>query len=61
MNTEALFNSKTGQFFIRIIAALMESRFRYRFFGPMQIIHGADIHPGQTVLWSWAAVQDFLQ
>jgi ubiquinone/menaquinone biosynthesis C-methylase UbiE len=50
VNTEALSNSKMGQFFIRVIAALMESRFRYRFFGPMQILRGADIHPGQTVL-----------
>jgi ubiquinone/menaquinone biosynthesis C-methylase UbiE len=50
MNTEALANSKIGQIFIRIIAAIMESRFRYRFFGPMQILRGADIHSGQTVL-----------
>lgn len=28
----------------------MESRFRYRFFGPMPILRGADIHSGQTVL-----------
>ena len=28
----------------------MESRFRYRFFGPMTILRGADIQPGQTVL-----------
>jgi demethylmenaquinone methyltransferase/2-methoxy-6-polyprenyl-1,4-benzoquinol methylase len=50
VNTEALFNSKIGQLFIRVIAAVMESRFRYRFFGPMGILRGADIHPGQTVL-----------
>jgi ubiquinone/menaquinone biosynthesis C-methylase UbiE len=50
MNTEAFANSKIGQLFIRIIAAVMESRFRYRFFGPMKILQGADIHPGQTVL-----------
>jgi ubiquinone/menaquinone biosynthesis C-methylase UbiE len=49
VNTEALSNSKIGQFFIRGIACVMESRFRYRFFGPMQILQGADIHPGQTV------------
>lgn len=36
--------------FIRIIAAAMEGRFRYKFFGPMQILQGADIRPGQTVL-----------
>ena len=28
----------------------MESRLRYRLFSPMQILRGADIHPGQTVL-----------
>jgi ubiquinone/menaquinone biosynthesis C-methylase UbiE len=50
VNTDAFANSKTGQFFIRVLAAAMESRFRYRFFGPMQILRGADIHPGQTVL-----------
>jgi demethylmenaquinone methyltransferase/2-methoxy-6-polyprenyl-1,4-benzoquinol methylase len=50
VNIEALSNSKIGQFFIRVIAALMESRFRYRFFGPMQILRGADIHPGQTIV-----------
>jgi ubiquinone/menaquinone biosynthesis C-methylase UbiE len=50
MKSEALANSKIGQLFIRILAAAMESRFRYRFFGPMHILQGADIHPGQTVL-----------
>ena len=50
MNTEAFVDSKIGQLSIRLIAAAMESRFRYRFFGPMQILRGADIHPGQTVL-----------
>jgi ubiquinone/menaquinone biosynthesis C-methylase UbiE len=50
MNTEALANSWIGQLFIRSMAAVMESRLRYRFFGPMKILRGADIHPGQTVL-----------
>jgi len=50
MKIEAFANSKIGQLFIRVIAAAMESRFRYRFFGPMKILQGADIHPGQTVL-----------
>ncbi len=50
MNTEAFANSKIVQFIFRVIGAAMESRFRYRFFGPMQILRGADIHPGQTVL-----------
>jgi ubiquinone/menaquinone biosynthesis C-methylase UbiE len=50
METEALSKSKIGQLFIRVVAAAMESRFRYRFFGPLRILQGADIHPGQTVL-----------
>jgi ubiquinone/menaquinone biosynthesis C-methylase UbiE len=50
MNTEAFANTRIGQLFIRVIAAAMESPFRYRFFGPMKILQGADIHPGQTVL-----------
>ena len=32
------------------MAAVMESRIRYRLFGPLKILRGADIHPGQTVL-----------
>jgi demethylmenaquinone methyltransferase/2-methoxy-6-polyprenyl-1,4-benzoquinol methylase len=50
VNTEAFAHSKVGRLFIRIMAAVMESRFRYRFFGPLPILRGADIHPGQTVL-----------
>jgi ubiquinone/menaquinone biosynthesis C-methylase UbiE len=50
MNTEAFANSAVGGVFIRILAAIMESRFRYRFFGPARILQGADIQPGQAVL-----------
>jgi ubiquinone/menaquinone biosynthesis C-methylase UbiE len=50
MNTEALSNIRIGRLFIRVIASIMESRFRYRFFGPMHILQGANIHAGQTVL-----------
>ncbi|MBN1849475.1 MAG: class I SAM-dependent methyltransferase [Deltaproteobacteria bacterium] len=50
MNTETFANTKFGRIFIRIMAAIMESRFRYRFFGPTRILQGADIEPGQTVL-----------
>jgi ubiquinone/menaquinone biosynthesis C-methylase UbiE len=50
VNTEAFAHTKIGQVFIRIMAVIMESRFRYRFFGPLRILQGADIHPGQTVL-----------
>jgi ubiquinone/menaquinone biosynthesis C-methylase UbiE len=50
MKPEAFANSKIGYSFIKLMAAVMESRLRYRLFGPMQILHGADIHSGQTVL-----------
>jgi ubiquinone/menaquinone biosynthesis C-methylase UbiE len=50
MNTETIAKSNLGKFYIKILAAGMESRFRYRFFGPVNILKGADIHPGQTVL-----------
>jgi ubiquinone/menaquinone biosynthesis C-methylase UbiE len=50
VDTEALSHSKIGQFFIKVIAAIMESRLRHRFFGPMKILQGADLHPGQAVL-----------
>ena len=50
MNIEAFANSKIVQVIFRVIGAAMESRFRYRFFGPMTTLQGADIKPGQTVL-----------
>ena len=50
MNIEALANSKVGKFIVKVAGAVMESRFRYRFSGPMKILQGADIQPGQTVL-----------
>lgn len=50
MATETFANSKIGQLFIRAVASLMESRLRYRFFGPMRVLQGADFHPGQTIL-----------
>jgi ubiquinone/menaquinone biosynthesis C-methylase UbiE len=50
MNTEALEKTKIGRIFIRIIAAVMESRFRYKFFGPTKILQGSGISPGMKVL-----------
>jgi ubiquinone/menaquinone biosynthesis C-methylase UbiE len=50
MNTEAIGNTKVGQLFIRIMASIMESRLRYKFFGPVKILQGAGIQPGQNVL-----------
>jgi ubiquinone/menaquinone biosynthesis C-methylase UbiE len=50
MNTEVFANTKIGRVFVRVMAGIMESRLRYRFFGPMRILQGADIQPGQTIL-----------
>jgi ubiquinone/menaquinone biosynthesis C-methylase UbiE len=50
MNTETFANSNIGKTFIKTMAALMESPFRYRFFGPAKILRGANIQPGQAVL-----------
>jgi ubiquinone/menaquinone biosynthesis C-methylase UbiE len=50
MNTETIAKSNLGKFSVKLLAAGMESRFRYRFFGPVNILKGADIHPGQMVL-----------
>jgi demethylmenaquinone methyltransferase/2-methoxy-6-polyprenyl-1,4-benzoquinol methylase len=50
MDTEALANSPIGRIFIRVVAAIMESRLRYRFFGPTKILDGAGIRPGMKVL-----------
>ncbi|MCL4296351.1 MAG: methyltransferase domain-containing protein [Anaerolineae bacterium] len=50
MNTEALAKSPIGRIFIRLMAAIMESRLRYKFFGPTKILQGAGIRPGMRVL-----------
>lgn len=50
INIEAFANSKIGKFIVKVAGAAMESRLRYRFSGPMKILRGADIQPGQTVL-----------
>lgn len=50
MNTESFGNTKIGQIFIHIMAVIMESRLRYRFYGPMKILEGTEIRPGQKVL-----------
>jgi ubiquinone/menaquinone biosynthesis C-methylase UbiE len=49
-NTEALAKSRVGQIFIGLMATIMESRLRYRFFGPTKILQGAGIRPGMKVL-----------
>jgi|WetSurMetagenome_2_1015567.scaffolds.fasta_scaffold540684_1 ubiquinone/menaquinone biosynthesis C-methylase UbiE len=50
MNTEAIAKTWIGQLFIRLIAVVMESRLRYRFFGSLKTLQGAGIQSGQTVL-----------
>ncbi|MDP4093233.1 MAG: class I SAM-dependent methyltransferase [Bacillota bacterium] len=50
MNTEALANTRIGKIFIRIMSVIMESRLRYKFFGPARILMGTEIRQGQTVL-----------
>jgi ubiquinone/menaquinone biosynthesis C-methylase UbiE len=50
MNTEALANSFIGRIFIRIMAAIMESRIRYKFCKPSYILQGVEIKEGQKVL-----------
>jgi ubiquinone/menaquinone biosynthesis C-methylase UbiE len=50
MMTEAFAESTIGQSVLRVLGAAMESRLRYRFFGPTKILRGAGLQPGQTVL-----------
>ena len=50
MDTKAIAESTLGRLFIKVLAASMESQFRYRFFNPTNILAGVDTLPGQTVL-----------
>lgn len=50
MDTESFSKTRFGHFFIRILAAGMESRFRYRFFAPVKILQGADLSKAGSVL-----------
>lgn len=50
MDTEALGKTGIGRSFMRIMAAVMESRLRYKFFGPQKILEGAGIKKGMKVL-----------
>jgi ubiquinone/menaquinone biosynthesis C-methylase UbiE len=50
MTTETFAKTKIGKLAIRLLASAMESRFRYRFFGPKKILQGVDNLNGQTVL-----------
>jgi ubiquinone/menaquinone biosynthesis C-methylase UbiE len=50
MNLEALAETRPGRSALRALAAVMESRLRYRFFGPQQMLEGADVRCGLAVL-----------
>jgi demethylmenaquinone methyltransferase/2-methoxy-6-polyprenyl-1,4-benzoquinol methylase len=50
MKTETIARSKIGKSFIRLMAKAMESRFRYRFFNPVEILQGVDDLHGKSVL-----------
>ena len=50
MNAESISGSVMGRLFIRLLARAMESRFRYRFFGPEKILRGVDDLSGRAVL-----------
>ena len=50
MDTKKITDTTAGRFFIKLLAAGMESRFRYRFFDPEKILKGVDMLPGRSVL-----------
>ena len=50
MNTDTFARSALGKPIVRLLAAAMESRLRYRFFGPDRILRGVDHLHGRTVL-----------
>jgi len=50
MDTEKLSRTTFGKIFIRLMAFIMESRFRYKFFGSKRILEGAGILAGMKVL-----------
>jgi demethylmenaquinone methyltransferase/2-methoxy-6-polyprenyl-1,4-benzoquinol methylase len=50
MKTEAFATTGCGKVVLRVLAAVMESRLRYRLFGPEKTLQGAGIRPGQAVL-----------
>jgi len=50
MDTEKLGKTTLGKVFIRLMAVIMESRFRYKFFEPKRILESAGIRSGMKVL-----------
>ena len=50
MDTEKFERTLLGKIFIRLMACIMESRFRYKLFSPKRILEGAGIRWGMKVL-----------
>jgi ubiquinone/menaquinone biosynthesis C-methylase UbiE len=50
MDTESLGKTGIGRFFMKMMAGVMESQLRYKFFGPQKILEGAGIKEGMNVL-----------
>lgn len=50
MKKVSFIDSRIGKYILKFMGAVMESRFRYRFFPPTRILEGAKILPNQTVL-----------
>jgi SAM-dependent methyltransferase len=50
VNTQTLTKTTAGRLFAKVLAAAMESKFRYRFFGPDHILEGVEQMRGKTVL-----------
>jgi ubiquinone/menaquinone biosynthesis C-methylase UbiE len=50
VKSQAIAKSPVGRLFVRMLGMAMESRFRYRFFGPAKILKGTDTQVGLAVL-----------
>ena len=50
MGLKSFANTRFGNIIMNILASIMESRLRYRFFGPDRILAGSGILPGKSVL-----------
>jgi ubiquinone/menaquinone biosynthesis C-methylase UbiE len=50
LNTKTFADTWIARLFFRIMSGVMESRIRYRFFGPARILQRAGMHLGDTVL-----------
>ena len=49
MDAETLFDTRVGRQVLRLLAAVMESRLRYRFFGADKVLAGAGLRAGEDV------------